>query len=164
MSGVFSGATILMIRVYRLDWRQVLAARPVRPVVWIVVLVLIAVSQMTGSGVLTLANEIFPFPEELLEEFARQIIPEAFPLWKVLLMIAITPGHRRGNSISRGAAPWPASSVTSYFARFGDRRGVRFISHVFIQDYPDRIPWNDPNQRGCSNGFYFPLYVAARRQ
>lgn len=92
MFGVFLGVSVLMIRVYRLDWRQALAIRPVRPVVWIVILVLIPVSQITGTGVITLANEIFPFPEELLEEFVRQIIPEEFPLWKVLLMISITPG------------------------------------------------------------------------
>lgn len=80
MFGVFSGATILMIRVCRMHGRQALAVGPVKPVVWIVILVLIPVSQMTGNGVTTLANEIFPFPEELLEEFARQIIPEEFPL------------------------------------------------------------------------------------
>jgi sodium transport system permease protein len=89
---VMLGVPILMIRVYRLDWRKAFAIRPVKPIIWPIILVLIPATQFTGTGIVALANELFPFPEELLEEFARQLIPEDYPIWKVLLMLAITPG------------------------------------------------------------------------
>ena len=92
MFGIMLGASILMIRVHRLDWRKALALRPVKPQVWLAVLLLVPSTLLTGIFVVGLSSVFLPFPEEILENFASQLIPDDFPLWKIMLMLAVTPG------------------------------------------------------------------------
>ncbi len=92
MFGVFFLGSLLMIRVHRLDWRQALAIRPVRPQVWLAVLLLVPSTLLTGIFVVELSSAFLPFPEEMLEQFASELLPEDFPLWQIMLMMAITPG------------------------------------------------------------------------
>ena len=92
MFGVFFLGSLLMIRVHRLDWREALAIRPVRPQVWLAVLLLVPSTLLTGIFVVGLSSVFLPFPEEMLEKFASQLIPDDFPMWQILLMLAITPG------------------------------------------------------------------------
>ncbi|MXW04038.1 MAG: CPBP family intramembrane metalloprotease [Gemmatimonadetes bacterium] len=92
MFGVFFLGSLLMIRVHRLDWRQALAIRPVRPQVWLAVLLLVPSTLLTGIFVVGLSSVFLPFPEELLEQFASELLPDDFPLWQIMLMMALTPG------------------------------------------------------------------------
>lgn len=92
MFGIFFLGSLLMIRVHRLDWREALAIRPVRPQVWLAVLLLVPSTLLTGIFVVGLSSVFLPFPEEMLEKFASQLIPDDFPMWQILLMLAITPG------------------------------------------------------------------------
>lgn len=92
MFGVFFLGSLLMIRVHRLDWREALAIRPVRPQVWLAVLLLVPSTLLTGIFVVGLSSVFLPFPEEMLEKFASQLIPDDFPMWQILLMLAVTPG------------------------------------------------------------------------
>ncbi len=92
MFGVFFLGSLLMIRVHRLDWRQALAIRPVRPQVWLAVLLLVPSTLLTGIFVVGLSSVFLPFPEEMLEQFASELLPEDFPLWQIMLMMALTPG------------------------------------------------------------------------
>ena len=92
MFGVFFLGSLLMIRVHRLDWREALAIRPVRPQVWLAVLLLVPSTLLTGIFVVGLSSVFLPFPVEMLEKFASQLIPDDFPMWQILLMLAITPG------------------------------------------------------------------------
>ncbi len=89
---IFFGGSLLMIRLHRLDWRQALALRPVRPQVWLAVLLLVPSTLLTGIFIVGLSSVFLPFPEEMLEKFASQLIPEDFPMWQILLMLALTPG------------------------------------------------------------------------
>ncbi|MCY4544577.1 MAG: ABC transporter permease subunit [Gemmatimonadetes bacterium] len=89
---IFFGGSLLMIRLHRLDWRQALALRPVRPQVWLAVLLLVPSTLLTGIFIVGLSSVFLPFPEEMLEKFASQLIPEEFPMWQILLMLALTPG------------------------------------------------------------------------
>ena len=89
---IFFGGSLLMIRLHRLDWRQALALRPVRPQVWLAVLLLVPSTLLTGIFIVGLSSVFLPFPEEMLEKFASQLIPDDFPIWKIILMLAITPG------------------------------------------------------------------------
>lgn len=89
---IFFGGPALILWKYRLNVREALAIRPVRPVVWPVILVMIPAVQLTGAGVFYIANLIFPVPERVLEEFVRDILPEDMPLWQLFLYISIIPG------------------------------------------------------------------------
>lgn len=92
MFAIFLGGSLLMIRVHRLDWRKALALRPVRPQVWLAVLLLVPSTLLTGIYIVGLSSVFLPFPEEMLEKFASQLIPDDFPIWKIMLMLALTPG------------------------------------------------------------------------
>ncbi len=92
MFGIFFLGSLLMIRVHRLDWRQALAIRRVRPQVWLAVLLLVPSTLLTGIFVVGLSSVFLPFPEEMLEQFASELLPEDFPLWQIMLMMALTPG------------------------------------------------------------------------
>ena len=92
MFAIFLAGSLLMIRVHRLDWRKALAIRPVRPQIWLAVLLLVPSTLLTGIYVVGLSSVFLPFPEELLENFASQLLPEDFPLWQIMLMLALTPG------------------------------------------------------------------------
>lgn len=89
---IFFAGSLLMIRVHRLDWRKALALRPVRPQIWLAVLLLVPSTLLTGIFIVGLSSVFLPFPEEMLEKFASQLIPDDFPLWQILLMLALTPG------------------------------------------------------------------------
>ena len=89
---IFLGASLLMIRWYRLPLREALALRPVKPAVWLAVLMAIPSGLVTGTGVFRLAGFIFPVPERVLEQFAREVMPADVPLWQLLLLIAVLPG------------------------------------------------------------------------
>ncbi len=89
---LFLGASMLMIRWYRLDPREALALRPVRPMVWIAVLVAIPSGSLTASGVFRLAGLIFPMPDRILEQFAREILPPGMPVWQLIFFVAVLPG------------------------------------------------------------------------
>ena len=89
---LFFAGSLLMIRVHRLDWRKALAIRPVRPQIWLAVLLLVPSTLMTGMFVVGLSSVFLPFPEEMLEKFASQLLPDDFPVWKIMLMLALTPG------------------------------------------------------------------------
>ncbi len=89
---VMLGGSLLMIRVHRLDWRQALAIRRVRPQIWLAVLLLVPSTLLTGIIVVDLSSKLLPFPEEIIEQFASQLIPEDFPMWQIMLMMALTPG------------------------------------------------------------------------
>jgi len=92
MFGIFLLGSLLMIRVHRLDWRKALAIRPVRPQVWLAVLLLVPSTLMTGTFIVGLSSIFLPFPEEIMEQFASQLLPDQFPMWQIMLMMALTPG------------------------------------------------------------------------
>ncbi len=89
---VMLGASLLMIRRYRLDVREALALRPVRPVVWLAVVLGAPSFFLTGVGLARLSGALFPLPERMLEEFSRILVPAETPLWELLLLIAVLPG------------------------------------------------------------------------
>jgi sodium transport system permease protein len=89
---LFLGIPLLMIRRYRLHFREALALRPVRPLVWLAVLLAIPAGNMTAVGVFRLANLVFPVPQRMLEQFGRDLMPEGIGMWQLILFVAILPG------------------------------------------------------------------------
>ena len=90
--GIFLGGSILIMRRYRLDVREVLALRPVAPVNWLAVLIGAPSAYLTGIGLAHLSNLILPVSEETLEAFGQFLLPEGMPLWQILLLLTILPG------------------------------------------------------------------------
>ncbi len=89
---VMLGGSLLMIRHYRLDLREALALRPVRPVVILAVVLGAPGLFLTGVALARLSGLLFPVPERMLEEFGRTLMPEAIPVWEMLLILAVLPG------------------------------------------------------------------------
>jgi sodium transport system permease protein len=87
---VMIGATILMLKLYRLDLRETLSLRRVTPAVWIGILFAIPSANLTALGVFRLVNMVIPVPQELLER-AGDLIPKDMPVWQLLLYVAVLP-------------------------------------------------------------------------
>ena len=90
--GLFLGGTLLMLWKYRLPVREALSLRPVKPAVWLAVLIGAPAALFLGNGVAQLAQYIFPVPERVLEAFGQYVLPEGIPLWQVVFFLAILPG------------------------------------------------------------------------
>ncbi len=92
MVGLFFGGAVLMMWRYRLDPRTALALRPVPAPVWAAVLIGAPSAYLVGLGVFRAANLVFPVPERMLESFGQFLLPQALPLWQVLLFLCVLPG------------------------------------------------------------------------
>jgi sodium transport system permease protein len=89
---IFLGAVLLMIRKYRLNVREALALRPVKPLVWLGVVLAIPSGLVVATGVFRLANLVIPVPQRVLEQFGRELMPKEVPLWQIIPLISILPG------------------------------------------------------------------------
>lgn len=89
---IFLGGILLMVRVYGLDPREVFALRPVKPVVWLAVLIGAPAGVLTGLGVFQLANLVVPVPPEMLKSFGEALLPQELPFWQVVVFLCIAPG------------------------------------------------------------------------
>jgi sodium transport system permease protein len=90
--GLFLGGTLLMLWRYRLPVKEALALRPVRPAVWLAVLIGAPSALLVGNGFAQLLQLVLPVPERVLEAFGQFLLPEALPLWQILFFLAILPG------------------------------------------------------------------------
>ena len=81
-----------MIRKYRLNLREALALRPVKPVIWLATLLAIPSGHLLALGVFRLANLFLPVPEQVLEQFSRNVVPRDLPTWQLFLWISVLPG------------------------------------------------------------------------
>jgi sodium transport system permease protein len=89
---IFLGAALLMIRKYRLNVREALALRPVKPLVWLGVLLAIPSGLVVATGVFRLANLVIPVPQRVLEQFGHELMPKDVPFWQIIVLISILPG------------------------------------------------------------------------
>jgi sodium transport system permease protein len=88
---IMLGATLLMLKVYRLDPREVLSLRRVKPVVWLAILFAIPAGNVTALAIFKVVNTVIPAPQQLLERFANDVIPVGMPTWQLLFYIALLP-------------------------------------------------------------------------
>jgi len=89
---LFLGASLLMVRVYRLNLKEAFALRPVKPAVWLAILLAIPSGNIVAVGVFRLASLVFPVPSQMLEQFGKDLMPDAVPDWQMVLFLAILPG------------------------------------------------------------------------
>jgi sodium transport system permease protein len=89
---LFAGTVALILWRYRLPPREALALRPVKPAVWLAVLIGAPAGLLTGIGVFRLAAFVFPVPPQMLEAFSKALLPDDFPLWQAVVFVAVLPG------------------------------------------------------------------------
>jgi sodium transport system permease protein len=89
---LFAGGSLLMAHYYRLNLAEALALRKPRWPVWPAVLVGAPASLIVGHGVFLLTNQVIPVPRQILETFAQYVLPAEYPLWYLLILIAVVPG------------------------------------------------------------------------
>jgi sodium transport system permease protein len=89
---LFGGSSLLMLRAYRLDWREVLSLRAPPRMAWVAVLIGAPAGYVTGVGLAELLNAfVFPIPESVLEAFGDVMLDAGLPLWQLLLFLAVMP-------------------------------------------------------------------------
>jgi len=89
---LFLGGSLVMVRVYKLSPREVFALRPVRPVVWLAVVLGAPAGLLTGLGVFRIANLVIPVPPKMLEGFGQSLLPDELPFAQVVAFLCIAPG------------------------------------------------------------------------
>lgn len=90
--GVFLGGTLLMVWRYRLPVRQALGLRPVRPVIWLAVILGAPAALIANLVLARWSTMLFPIPSAWLEQFARLLTPDDMALWELVVLVAILPG------------------------------------------------------------------------
>jgi sodium transport system permease protein len=88
---VMVGASLLMMWRYRLDPREVLSLKPVKPAVWLAILFAIPTGYVTALGIFRVVNIFIPAPQQLLERFSEDVIPKGMPSWQLVLYVAVLP-------------------------------------------------------------------------
>jgi sodium transport system permease protein len=90
---LFGGSSLLMLRSYRLDWREVLSLRAPPRMAWVAVLVGAPAAYLTGVGLAEIVDAyLFPVPQSVLEAFGDVMLGAELPLWQLLLFLAVMPG------------------------------------------------------------------------
>jgi sodium transport system permease protein len=89
--GIFLISSLLMIRLYRLNWREVVGVRRIRWPVWAAALMAVPAAQVVAVAFFRMMNTIIPTPTELLRELGKQVVPAGMPLWQMLFFMAVLP-------------------------------------------------------------------------
>jgi sodium transport system permease protein len=88
---IFLACSLLMVRKYRLNLREVVGIHRLRWPVWAAVLMAVPAAQVVAVAFFRIMNTVIPTPTELLRELSRQIAPASIPLWQTYLFMALLP-------------------------------------------------------------------------
>ncbi len=89
---IFGGATLIMIRRYRLDPVRALHFRRPPARSWPAVLLGAPAGYVVGVGIAGFLDRyVIPAPESMMEAFQNVMLPESVPLWQLLLLVAVLP-------------------------------------------------------------------------
>jgi len=91
--GIFLCGSLLMVRSYRLDVREVFALRLPPAAAWPAVVIGAPSALVLGIGLAELVNRyVFPVPREVLEGFGQAIVGPDLPVWQIVFFLAVMPG------------------------------------------------------------------------
>lgn len=88
---IMVGASMLMIKLYKLDIVSTLSLRPVKPVVWVAILFAIPTSNAAAVAVFRVFNVFIPVSQELIRSSSENLIPPGIPQWQLFLYLAVLP-------------------------------------------------------------------------
>ena len=89
--GIFFIGSLLMLRRYRLNVREVIGVHRLRWPVWAAVLMAVPAAQVVAVAFFRIVNTVIPTPTELLRELGRQVVPSGMPMWQMIVLMAILP-------------------------------------------------------------------------
>jgi sodium transport system permease protein len=89
--GLFFGASVLMLRRYRLDPRVVLALRAPKPVVWLGTLFAVPGGLLVALGMFRLSNLFMPVSTKVTESFSESVLPPDISPAQLLFFLAVMP-------------------------------------------------------------------------
>lgn len=137
---LFLGASLLMIRRYRLPPREVLALRKPHPAAWLAVAVGVPGGLLAANAFFRLASQVLPIPPGWMEEFTKALTLPGVPTWQLLLFVALVPGvveeiTFRGlllYGLHRRLAPWSLVLVVSIVFGLFHMALFRILPTAFI--------------------------------
>jgi membrane protease YdiL (CAAX protease family) len=88
---IFLACSLLMVKVYRLDIREVLGKLRLPWQVWAAVLMAVPAAQIVTAAFLNLVSTVIPAPSELLQQVPGQLAPPEIPLWQRFVLMAALP-------------------------------------------------------------------------
>jgi sodium transport system permease protein len=88
---IFFLGSVLMVRLYRLDLREVIGIRRVRWPVWVAVLMAVPAAQIVAVAFLRIMNAFIPTPTALLRDLGQQVVSTPLPAWQMYALMAILP-------------------------------------------------------------------------
>jgi sodium transport system permease protein len=89
--GIFLIGSLLMVRQYRLNLREVLGIRRLRWPIWAAVLMAVPAAQVVALAFFRLVSTVIPTPDDLLREFSKQMTPTTLPVWQMYVLMALLP-------------------------------------------------------------------------
>lgn len=89
---IFLLIPLVIVWKYRLNIREALSLRGVRPVAWLAVLLAVPAGQIVSNGIFRLADKVMPVPRQMLEQMSSQLMPADMPTWQLFFFIAVLPG------------------------------------------------------------------------
>jgi sodium transport system permease protein len=89
--GVFFLGSLLMIRRYGLNVREVLGIRRLKWPIWISILMAVPAAQVVALAFFRLVSTVIPTPDQLLREFSDQVAGAQIPVWQMYLLMGILP-------------------------------------------------------------------------
>ena len=89
---LFLGGSLLFVRRFRLDPREVFSLRMPPAMAWLAVLIGVPAGLVTGIGMFRVSQLFVPVPKEMLESFSQYLVPDTIPFWQLLPMMTILPG------------------------------------------------------------------------
>ncbi len=90
--GLLTVGGFLILKIYRLPWRQALAIRAPRPAAWLAVAIGAPSGLLLSNSLFHLTQRFAPVPDAALEAFSESLIPKDMPAWLLLLLVAALPG------------------------------------------------------------------------
>jgi sodium transport system permease protein len=89
--GIFLIGSLLMVRQYRLNLREVLGIRRLRWPIWAAVLMAVPAAQVVALAFFRLVSTVIPTPDDLMREFSKQMTPTTLPVWQMYVLMALLP-------------------------------------------------------------------------
>jgi sodium transport system permease protein len=88
---IFFGASVFMMRRYRLDVRKVLGIRRLRWPIFAAVLMAVPAAQVVAVVFFRMVSIFIPTPTDLIRQMARQMTQTSLPVWEMVLFMALLP-------------------------------------------------------------------------
>lgn len=89
---LFLGASILMLRRYRLPLRETLSLRAPHPLAWLATLIGAPAGLVAAVGLVQLVSVFLPVPPEMVKAFSKELMPPDMSFAELILFVAVLPG------------------------------------------------------------------------